>query len=416
MTIDVAIIGAGPAGCAAGITLARRGLDVTVVDKATFPRDKFCGDGLTVGALRLLEDLGFDPADVPSWHPVTDVWVRSPGGRDVRFPLPDGPGQFAVVARRRELDAALVDLTRRAGVTVCEGHKLVGATQDAELVTLEVEAPDGERTTLEARYVIGADGMWSPLRRQLGLDTPGYRGEWHAFRQYVHGVSPAAARDLWVMFEPDLLPGYFWSFPVGDGDANIGFGIVRGGRVTPHDMKRLWPDLLARPHIRALLGPDAQPEAPHRAWPIPTRIDDVVLADGRVLFVGDAAAAADPMTGEGIGQALATGTWAAEAILGVGAGSGGGLGAGGDPLAVSRRYETTVHREMVADHRFGRLLGDALGSRAGASAAIALGGLTPWTRRNFARWLFEDYPRATVLTPRRWSRSVFASDGAYVGR
>jgi len=66
VTIDVAIIGAGPAGCAAAITLARRGLDVTMYDKATFPRDKFCGDGLTVGALRLLEDLGLDPAAVPS--------------------------------------------------------------------------------------------------------------------------------------------------------------------------------------------------------------------------------------------------------------------------------------------------------------------------------------------------------------
>ncbi len=411
MTIDVAIIGAGPAGCAAAITLARRGLDVTVVDKATFPRDKFCGDGLTVGALRLLEGLGLDPAGVPSWHPVTDVWVRSPGGRDVRFPLPQGPGRFAVVARRRELDAALVDLTRQAGATVCEGHKLVGATPRVDAVSLELEAEGsgsaGSSPTIDARFVIGADGMWSPLRRRLGLDTPGYRGEWHAFRQYVHGVAPAAARDLWVLFERDLLPGYFWSFPVGDGDANIGFGIVRGGKVTPHDMKELWIDLLARPHIRELLGPDAQPEAPHRAWPIPTRIDDVVLADGRVLFVGDAAAAADPMTGEGIGQALATGTWAAEAILSAGPGS--------DPLQVTERYESTVRRDMIADHRFARLLGDVLGSPTGASAAIAIGGLTPWTRRNFARWLFEDYPRATVLTPRRWSRSVFASDGAYVG-
>ena len=137
--------------------------------------------------------------------------------------------------------------------------------------------------------------------------------------------------------------------------------------------------------------------------------------------MGDAAAAADPMTGEGIGQALATGTWAAEAILGTGAPAASPNGSadtspGDDPLAVARRYEATVRQEMVADHRFGRLLGDALGSRAGASAAIALGGLTPWTRRNFARWLFEDYPRATVLTPRRWSRSVFASDGAYIGR
>ncbi|MGZ4727362.1 MAG: NAD(P)/FAD-dependent oxidoreductase [Acidimicrobiales bacterium] len=442
MTIDVGIIGAGPAGCAAAITLARRGLDVTVFDKATFPRDKFCGDGLTVGALRLLEDLGLDPVDVPSWHPVTDVWVRSPGGRDVRFPLPLGPGLFAVVARRRELDAALVALARQAGVTVCEGHRLVGAQQGPHSVSLELEpggAADGGsaigsavgsaiaglntgrssgdgaavrglhtgRSTVEARFVIGADGMWSPLRRLLGLDSPGYRGEWHAFRQYVRNVSPAAARDLWVLFERDLLPGYFWSFPVGDGDANIGFGIVRGGRITPHDMKARWPDLLARPHVRALLGPDAEPEAPHRAWPIPTRIDDVVLADGRVLFVGDAAAAADPMTGEGIGQALATGRWAAEAIVGSGV---------DDPLGVARRYESTVRREMVADHRFARLLGHALGSERGASAAIALGGLTPWTRRNFARWLFEDYPRATVLTPRRWSRHVLVGRGAYLDR
>ncbi len=405
VTIDVAIIGAGPAGCAAAITLARRGLDVTVFDKAAFPRDKFCGDGLTVGALRRLEDLGLDPADVPSWHPVTDVWVRSPGGRDVRFPLPHGPGLFAVVARRRELDAALVALARRSGVTVCEGHRLVGAEQRGDRVALEIERSDGDRSAVEARFVIGADGMWSPLRRRLGLDTPGYRGEWHTFRQYVRNVSPAAARDLWVLFERDLLPGYFWSFPVGDGDANIGFGIVRGGEVTPHDMKARWPDLLARPAIRDLLGPDAEPEAPHRAWPIPTRIDDVVLADGRVLFVGDAAAAADPMTGEGIGQALATGTWAAEAIAAAEV---------TDPLGVARRYETTVRREMVADHRFARLLGRALGSDLGASTAIALGGLTPWTRRNFARWLFEDYPRATVLTPRRWSRHVLVGRGAYV--
>jgi geranylgeranyl reductase family protein len=410
VTTDVAIIGAGPAGCAAAITLARRGVDVTVVDKATFPRDKFCGDGLTAGALRLLEHLGLDPADVPSWHPVTDVWLRTPRGRTVRFPLPDGPGLFAVVARRRELDDALVQRARRAGATVVEGHALVGAEQHADRVVLSLEhGSEPAVTQLGARFVIGADGMWSPLRRRLGLATPGYRGEWHAFRQYVRNVAPAAARDLWVLFEPDLLPGYFWSFPVGDGDANIGFGIVRGGSVAPQDMKRLWPDLLARPHIRALLGPDAEAEDPHRAWPIPTRIDDIVLADGRVLFVGDAAAAADPMTGEGIGQALATGIWAAEAIVERGAGD-------GSPLEVARRYESVVRRGMMADHRFARRLGAVLGSVPGASSAIALGGLTSWTRRNFARWLFEDYPRATVLTPDRWSRHVLTGRGAFVDR
>jgi len=167
-------------------------------------------------------------------------------------------------------------------------------------------------------------------------------------------------------------------------------------------MKAKWPDLLARPAVRALLGPDVELEGSHRAWPIPTRIDDVVLTDGRVLFVGDAAAAADQMTGEGIGQALATGTWAAEAVA-----------AGGGPLAVSRAYEGVVRREMVADHRFAGLLGRGLSTPVGAELALRIGGLTGWTRRNFARWLFEDYPRALVLTPRRWRDHAFAGPGAY---
>ena len=82
--VDVVVVGGGPAGAAAAITLARAGRDVRAVDKATFPRDKCCGDGLTTGALRLLEALGLDPATVPSWQRVDDVVVRSPSGRDVR--------------------------------------------------------------------------------------------------------------------------------------------------------------------------------------------------------------------------------------------------------------------------------------------------------------------------------------------
>ncbi len=87
---------------------------MVVVDKATFPRDKCCGDGLTTLALRELELLGLDPATVPNWHPVADVVLRSPSGREVELRLPDG-GQFAATAPRRELDAALVDLAVAAG-------------------------------------------------------------------------------------------------------------------------------------------------------------------------------------------------------------------------------------------------------------------------------------------------------------
>ncbi|HEX6417286.1 MAG TPA: hypothetical protein VFZ77_02275, partial [Acidimicrobiales bacterium] len=237
--------------------------------------------------------------------------------------------------------------------------------------------------------------------------TPGYRGEWHAFRQYFAGVGPRAARELFVWFEPDLLPGYAWSFPLPDGRANVGFGIQRGGKVPRvQQMAAIWPDLLARPHIRAVLGDGARPEAPHRAWPIPARIDAAVLAAGRTLFAGDAAAATDPLTGEGIGQALLTGTLAAEAIA----------RHAPDAEAVSAAYRGAARRALVADHRMSLLLIRAVQHRKGVRAGMRVAGATGWTRRHFARWLFEDYPRAVVATPRRWRRGALHGPGAYDGR
>ena len=116
LSVDVVVAGAGPAGSAAALTLARAGRDVLLVDKARFPREKCCGDGLTTAALRHLEDLGLDPDDVPSWQVVEDVCVRSPSGRTVDFPLPRGRGMYAAVALRRDLDSALVELARSGGV------------------------------------------------------------------------------------------------------------------------------------------------------------------------------------------------------------------------------------------------------------------------------------------------------------
>jgi menaquinone-9 beta-reductase len=397
---DVAVVGAGPAGTAAAITLARAGRDVVVIDKARFPRDKFCGDGLTAGALRRLERLGLEPTTVDSWREVHDVWLCGPAGHQVKFPLPRHAGVFAAVARRVDLDAALLDLAAKSGAEILEGTAVVGTTQSADRVVLALA--DG--SSLTARYAIGADGMWSSVRRQLGLGSPGYRGEWHAFRQYFTDVGPRAASELYCWFEPDLLPGYVWSFPVGHRSANVGFGIRRGHGWRVGDMSHLWRELLSRPHIRAVLGDEATPEGTPRAWPIPARVGEMALGSGRTFFVGDAAAATDPMTGEGIGQALATGTWAADAILGAGPLR---------PADAQRQYETTVRRSLVPDHRLSELLVGALQHRRGARFAIRLAGATDWTRRNFARWLFEDYPRAVVVTPRRWRRGALHGPGAY---
>jgi geranylgeranyl reductase family protein len=405
LAADVAIVGGGPAGAAAAITLARAGRDVVVVDKARFPRDKCCGDGLTAEALRLLEALGLDRDTVASWETVDDVVVRSPSGRISTFPMPRGQGLFAAVARRTDLDSALLDVARAAGAKVLDGHALIAARQHPDRVVIEVDGI-GE---LHTRYAIGADGMWSPLRKAVGATPPGYLGEWHAFRQYFSGVGPLA-RQLWVWFEPDLLPGYAWSFPLPDGRANVGFGIQRSSLTRPgrihrvQQMKDAWPELLGRPHIASVLGTNARPEAPHRAWPIPARVDSTTLTSGRVLFAGDAAYATDPLTGEGIAQALGTGILAARAVDAAGP---------SDPSVAVSTYEAAVRGQLFADHRMSRLLVHAVGHRRSARVGLRLASLTPWTTESFGRWLFEGYPRALVATPRRWHRGMFNEPGAF---
>ena len=389
---DLLVVGGGPAGAAAAIRGAAAGLSVVVCDKASFPRDKTCGDGLTTTALRLLERLGLDPSTIDRWEPVAEVVMRSPSGRVVQLPLPTD-GLYAAVAPRATLDAALLDVAARAGAEIRQGAALESLRSTAAGVEATVE---GER--IAARYVIAADGMYSTVRRLTGVDGP-HLGEWHAFRQYYTGV---ADRRLWVFFEPDLLPGYAWVFPVAGGRANVGFGVPRRPGVSVRPMAGQWRDLLARPALREVLG-DAQPEGHHRAWPIPADLGRAPLSSGRVLFTGDAAGATDPMTGEGIAQALLTGILAAEAIA----------AGGNDSHAVAGRYEAAVRHHLALDLRFAGALGRILTSRVGASAAVRAAGLTPWTRRNFARWMFEDYPRALILTPSRWHRGAFTGPGAY---
>lgn len=397
---DVLVVGAGPAGIATALTLHAAGIHVVVVDKAQFPRDKCCGDGLTTGALRLLDELGFNPATVPSWHVCNDAWLRSPSGREIRLPLPRGAGQFAAIAPRVEFDNALVEHARAQGVKIIDGHGFTSLNTHTHNLVVEIENQESMRCT----YLIAADGMWSPVRKSLGLSIPGYLGEWHAFRQYACNVTGPARDRLYVFFEKDLLPGYVWSFPLTKNRVNIGFGILRGGNYTVQDMKQLWPELLARPHIRQALGAAAVFEDRHTAWPIPARVTTATLGAGRVLFVGDAACVTDTLTGEGIGQALLSGVLAARAIVENG---------NREPSVTQSIYRRSIKRHLFADHRMSALLGNVMRSQILARCGLRLANLTPWTRRNFARWMFEDEPRAAVFTPRRWHRDFLKRDGAY---
>jgi geranylgeranyl reductase family protein len=399
---DVVVVGCGPAGTAAAITAARAGLRVVAVDRARFPRDKCCGDGLTTGALRRLEDLGLHPASLASWQPVTAAHVRAPDGRSARFHLPDG-STYAATVRRCDLDAALVDVARAHGVTVREATAVTGVRPARAGDAVDVDLDDGE--VIRAWYAVAADGMWSPVRRHLGVGDPGYLGEWHAVRQYLRGGGPAT-RDLWVWFEEDLRPGYVWSFPLPDGGVNVGFGIQRVRGESTGTMKRQWEDILRRPHIAEVLGPDAVAEGPIKAWPIPARVGQTRVAalDGRVLFVGDAARASDRMTGEGIAQALETGALAAGTLAAWGPDA---------PGAAAAAYRAALARGMAIDAAVSGVFSRVLRSDWGASAWFDVATAGPRASRHFARWMFEDYPRAAPITPWRWQRGLLGRPGAY---
>jgi geranylgeranyl reductase family protein len=392
---DLLVIGAGPAGTAAAITAARAGRHVVAVDRAAFPRDKTCGDGLTTGALRWLEILGVGLRDLDASSPVHEVVLVAPSGRRVALALP-ADGQHARVMRRIDLDAALVARARAAGADVRDGH----AVTELKSLPAGVEATLADGSVVTAPFAVAADGHYSAARRMLVPDAAPGRGEWSAFRQYFTGV---ADRRLWVLFERDLLPGYAWVFPLPDGRANVGFGMLRDGGVNGKVLARTWADLLDRPVLRDVLGPAAEPEAPHRAWPIPSHLEPARLAHDRVLFAGDAAGVVDPMTGEGIAQALMTGASAAGAAL-----------RGGDPGGVAERYRRIVETDLGVDLRFAARLQRVLAHRLGVEAALRVVGVSAWTRRNFGRWMFEDYPRGLLLTPGRWRRGMLTPDGAYL--
>ena len=293
---DVAVVGAGPAGSAAALRFAqlRPEARVLLLDRSDFPRDKACGDGIAAHGRDELALLGL-PDLIADYRPVERLRVISPGGAVAAATAPR-PNH---VVPRRVFDARLVAAAAERGVRVLR-HRVRTISQRADGVVLD------DRFT--ARTVIAADGANSALRRQLNLPgTPAHHTA-IAVRGYAD-VPPDDDHTQFIAMQAIGWPAYAWSFPIGDGTANVGFGMLlpqlraagKPGREVLHgQLAALLPDRPAR-DLRA----HYLPLSPGR--PRPGR--------DRVLLAGDAASLINPLTGEGIYYALLSGRLAAESAV-----------------------------------------------------------------------------------------------------
>jgi geranylgeranyl reductase family protein len=307
---DVLVVGAGPGGSTAAFELARSGADVLLVDKAHFPREKPCGDGLTPHAVDLLTSMG-----------LTSVLERGRAFDGVRAFGPDGdatwidlsadggPARTGLVVPRHDLDDALRQRAVAMGASFCPGFTVQAPCWRGERLVGLRGRRDGHPFAVAARLVIVATGASRSLLRALEL-WPSDRLRALAMRSYVTGLHNLGS-GVEVHLDREILPGYAWVFPVSDTTANVGVGLRLVGDMTPAEGNRRLQAAFDRFLHSERLSSGQLAHRP-RGFPLRTDFPAVPTSAPGVLVVGETAGLVNPLTGEGIAWAVESGKLAAE--------------------------------------------------------------------------------------------------------
>jgi len=324
---DVIVVGAGPAGSATAYHLAQRGLDVLVLEKTAFPREKVCGDGLTPRAVKQLIEMGIDTGPGNGWAHNVGLRIISGGHRlEIRWPdlatFPD----YGLTRTRKDFDELLANTARKAGARVVERTSVTGPVRDDRTgriagVTARTTDADGtqrDEVAYRAPLVVAADGNSSRLAVAVGRERLENRPVGVAVRSYYR--SAKLTHDEWLeshleLWDGDtLLPGYGWVFGLGDGTVNVGLGVLDSSAASGKaDYRALMQRWVGAADPAYGFSEETRTE-PIRGAALPMALNrKPAYADG-LLLVGDAAGMVNPFNGEGIAYAMESGQIAAEVI------------------------------------------------------------------------------------------------------
>ncbi len=348
---DVLVVGAGPAGVTTAIRLADSGLKIAIIDKARFPREKTCGDGLTLDVMNQLslvsESLETSFRDFPDKLPSYEAFMFSPDLRHVRIPfrlkLENKP---FYTCHRIDFDNLLFQqLKQHDTIHVFENCKV----QKVELLGDHVVIA-ADKYIFECKLVVGADGANSVVARQMGVPRIPNEQLAVGLTAYYSGLQPLNQNNpIEIYFFRDILPGYLWIFHHADGKANVGIGMLASAITKKGiDLKKKFSELLSGELLRNRFL-NATCKGGIKGHVLPLGAGRRPVSGNRFLLTGDAAGLIEPLTGEGVGNAIRSGRVASEHIINC-------FKADNFSSDFNKAYDKEIYRRLMPEFRMNNIV------------------------------------------------------------